>query len=402
MITLDNNQNALLAILRNALWGEAEELPEADWEAVGRLAKQQGVQWMLYPGAKPCSTVPADRLQLWRGMLFSSMVQNERLNAVQNQLFTWLSERKIRAAVLKGTSCSAFYPNPEARTLGDIDILIDEENMETVGRYLQEQGYAAPDYDHDFHARYCAGAIVIEVHHAATEIPEGPGGKRVAEEMSKFLDECRAEKAGELTFPTLSDRHQALMLLLHMERHMLKGGIGLRQLCDWCMFVNGSDSAHWDTTLELLNRCGLTTYAKVITKTCVQHLGLAPERAVWCMDVDDSLADAMLEDLLRGGNFGAAQQETMSNLFTDRNQLSTGSSGRVRGLLSTLSKLAYFHWPWTKKYKIILPVFWVYIPLRYWVRSLLGLREKKNVLQVMGTSDRRQKLYQALHLYEIK
>ena len=130
MITLDHNQTALLTILRNALWGTAEALPEADWEAVEKSAKDQGVQWTLYLGAKSCGAVPADRLQVWRSILFSGMVHNEKMNAAQSGLLLWLSEQGIRAAVLKGTGCSAFYPTPEARILGDVDILVDEENLE--------------------------------------------------------------------------------------------------------------------------------------------------------------------------------------------------------------------------------------------------------------------------------
>ena len=46
----------------------------------------------------------------------------------------------VRAAILKGTSCSRYYPFPEARPLGDIDVLVDRECVNAVGEYLESRG----------------------------------------------------------------------------------------------------------------------------------------------------------------------------------------------------------------------------------------------------------------------
>ena len=49
---LNSPQEALLAIIQRTLWSKDIPVENADWGKIERLAKQQGVLWMLYPGMK--------------------------------------------------------------------------------------------------------------------------------------------------------------------------------------------------------------------------------------------------------------------------------------------------------------------------------------------------------------
>ena len=404
----DKSQNVLLMLIRNALWRSTEALPDADWDVVEKYAQDQGVLWIAYIGAKAlkqssCSLqmIPKERLKNWRSALYTGTFYNDQINGVQMHLIQWMAENKVRAAILKGTSCSRYYPFPEARPLGDIDVLVDRECVNAVGEYLESRGYTKSQHEHEFHVGYYGTETTVEVHYAGTSIPNSAGGRAVAEEMTHFLDDTQMACIGEMTFPVLSDAHQALMLLLHMERHMVDSGIGLRQLCDWTVFVNGTVGVTWKKDiLGLLNRCGLLVYAKVLTKACVLFLGLDATKAEWCLDTDDELARAMMEDVFRGGSMGAAVTEGMGSLFTDRAHMGDGRQTKLKGLIGRLTRLANQHFPYTQRYKILLPVFWIYIPMRYLVRSLVGLCPKKRILAVYREADQRQKLFKALRLYE--
>lgn len=405
----DKSQNVLLMLIRSALWRSTEALPDADWDVVEKYAQDQGVLWIAYLGAKAlkqssCSLqmIPKERLKNWRSALYTGTFYNDQINGVQMHLIQWMAENKVRAAILKGTSCSRYYPFPEARPLGDIDVLVDRECVNAVGEYLESRGYTKSQHEHEFHVGYYGTEATVEVHYAGTSIPNSAGGRAVAEEMAHFLDDTQMACIGKMTFPVLSDAHQALMLLLHMERHMVDSGIGLRQLCDWTVFVNGTVGVTWKKDiLELLNRCGLLVYAKVLTKACVLFLGLDATKVEWCLDTDDELARAMMEDVFRGGSMGAADTEGMGSLFTDRAHMGDGRQTRLKGLSGRLTRLANQHFPYTQRYKILLPVFWIYIPMRYLVRSLAGLRPKKRIFAVYREADQRQKLFKALRLYEV-
>jgi len=404
MKTLSCEQRALLCLVRRAMWSEVCDLPTADWSIVENLAKEQGISWLLYLGAKYYkSQISVERIQAWRGIMLATAIRNEQINDTQNKLIAWMRDKSIRVAVLKGTSCSRFYQHPEARSLGDIDILIDPNYMDEIRDHLLQMGYKPSDQEHGFHVGYYGDGVVIEIHFAVTEPPECNGGRVVQEAMRCFLDDVHQEVIGDISFPVLSDQNQALALLLHMERHMYECGIGLRQMCDWASFMSGVSLECWQNAIQpLIERCGLLTYAKVITKTCVDYLGLDSNIVPWCCDVDLQLAAAMINDVFCQGSLGAADRDGEGSWFIDRKALGQTNGGRINTLLRNMNALAYRNWPVTKTRKVLLPFCWVYLPLRYMARSLKGLRAKKNWIRMAEASNRRQKLYKAMRLYEIE
>lgn len=190
------------------------------------------------------------------------------------------------------------------------------------------------------------------------------------------------------------------MLLMHKERHVIAGGIGLRQLCDWAVYLNNQNIC--DVLLNMCTECGLLTFVRVVTKACVRYLGLHCESVNWCGDADDALTDALMEDIFRSGNLGKADQEKDSSLFTGRAMLNNHGQNALVGLILNLNRIANDHFPITIRCKWLLPVFWLYLPLRYIVRSLFGLRKKKNIFRALKQSNKRYELHKSLHLYEVK
>ena len=155
------------------------------------------------------------------------------------------------------------------RALGDIDILVDVNQLKAVDSILREQGYSVSDCDHPFHCDYRKNSIIVEVHHAVTDLPVSKGGRAVVAMMCSFLDHAEMVEVYETRFLSFSEPHQALMLLFHIERHMVEKGIGLRQLCNWAVYINSADPDVWHTkTSHLLAEYCLLFYAKVITKVC--------------------------------------------------------------------------------------------------------------------------------------
>ena len=199
------------------------------------------------------------------------------------------------------------------------------------------------------------------------------------------------------------EAHQALLNLLHMERHMIGGGIGLRQLIDWAVFVSESSNEHWSKyTIAMLKNCGLWAYAQALTKTCVMYLGLSAEKAPWCLEIKDNLANELMQDIFRGGNMGTAEDDGMNGLFTNRSILGEKQQGALHALIETLNRRSYQNYAITRRHKWLLPLFWVYLPLRYTFRVALGRKSAKKMINAVSTSNDRYKLYKQLHLYEVK
>ena len=89
-------------------------------------------------------------------------------------------------------------------------------------------------------------------------------------------------------------------------------------------------------------------------------------------------------------------------MFADRSMLENRGQNAVVGLIVNLNRLANKHFPITIRCKWLLPLFWVYSPLRYTMRSMGGWRKEKNVIRMLKQSNKRFDLHKRLHLYEVK
>lgn len=403
MNLLSMEQQTVLLLLRKSLWGETTVLPkEVNWQTVDTVVKQQAVVPLVYDGAVALkASVPPEVLQGWKATLFRGLVRNEKLLAAQDTLMAQFAQEGIPVVVLKGSSVSRYYPQPGLRILGDIDLLVGRESVSAAKRIIETLGYEQCTSDHDFHIGYRKPGSYVELHYDVTKLPDSAGGKVTQKITARFLEDTRRETMDHHVFPVLSETHQAIMLLLHMIRHMFDLGIGLRQLCDWAVYISNADPAVFQKqTLPLLSRCGLLQYAEAATGACVHYLGLPIKNVSWCAAEKSELYRSFIADVFRSGNMGAAN-EAMGSLFTDSEAMGTGQTA-LQALVVGVNRLAYMHFPVMKQHKILLPLAWVYLPIRYFIRSMLGLRPRKSARKVAASAKKRRELYEMLGIFEIE
>jgi hypothetical protein len=400
---LSKEQQALLMLLRISLWRDSVTIPPGmDWELVGKYAKEQGVLSFLYDGAVAAKAeVPAELLTKWKNTTFQGVIRNERLLRAQDELITWFDQAGVLSVVLKGSSVARYYPQPDLRVLGDIDILVNKSDVDKARKILEEHGYVFHESDHEFHMGFTRPGSYVELHYNVTKLPDSAGGRATGKVIDTFLSDINQSCIGNYRFPVLSETNQAVMLLLHMIRHMFEFGIGLRQLCDWAVYMASVDKAYFtNEVLPILEQCGLRKYAEVAAQSCIKDLGLKNEDMIWCAGVREEECRSFMVEVFRLGNMGSADLESMGSLFTDSDSMGNNQSS-VKALLSRLTILAFCNFPITKKIKVLLPIAWIYLPLRYFVRMMWGKRPRKSFVKVMESAWKRRKLYDRVKAFDI-
>ena len=315
----------------------------------------------------------------------------------QRRILDLLEARQIPCAVLKGTSVAYLYPHPELRTIGDIDILVDEENLDEACKALQADGFA-PSYMAEKHLCLQKGAVWVEMHRMVSVFPESEKGRFTKRYMTDALRHTQVVEISGVRFPMLSDAYQIIALLAHMEQHLATSGIGLRQVCDWAVTAHALRNCFDGETLALLERCGLLRFARIMTRLCERYLGLPP--CPWTADASDALVDAMLADVLDGGNFQSQYtKRPFAAVLTDAYDVAgKGKTSLFRNYIRYLKKYLRQNEPWAKS-RLWLPAFGVFLPARWGVRVLLGKRKKVNLTHAAGMAREREKLLRELELY---
>ena len=264
----------------------------------------------------------------WEQALNRQLAANAKVVFEERKIFAALATAGVPCAVLKGSAVAQYYPKPELRSRGDIDILVQKDRFEDAAGVLLDNGFKAngginPEAKH---VEFKKNDVEIELHSRFFE----------TEEQNALLYsaiDSIVEKSGT---PVLSDILNALVVLYHIKYH-LSFGIGLRQFIDWFMFVNSvlSDELWRGGFEELAEKFGLGTLAKAAAKLGVQ-LGLIERKITWCEDVEDELCKMLLEQVLRNGNFGYKESDiarkTATVLTTKLSPLSVFRILHVRGI----------------------------------------------------------------------
>ena len=88
--------------------------------------------------------------------------------------------------------------------------------------------------------------------------------------------------------------------------HFLCQGIGLRQLCDYALVLNGvSEQIDEKLLIQILKELSLTRSYRIFGQLCVDYLGLPSEKLMIKTTYKDKhLAHLVMEDCMKGGNFG--------------------------------------------------------------------------------------------------
>ncbi len=384
-------ENAFENLLANALFGAPLALPpDTDFEAVLTLAEAHTVFGTVSEalGGLPENTLSEETLLQLQAKTVTLLRQNARLAATRAALCDHLAAQGIPSVILKGDSVARYYPTPDLRVAGDIDCLLPEAAIDAVGAHLASLGFAEGE-DHGHHATYQRDLLKIELHRAVSGLPDGPVGERLRAYLADTLDTAQAATLEGAAFPVPDAFHNALILLLHMQQHLREGGLGLRQLSDWALFVAHGLGDAATRLLTALPEVGLLRFSSLITTAAVRHLGLPQEKNPFPQGEAD-VADALFADILDGGNFGRANADYAGSAIVT---LQGGDKGGLATALSALRRKCESEWPIAEKHPVLLLYF---IP--FWVIRRLTRAPVR--LSMLRSAERRNRLYNKLALFE--
>ena len=322
-------QQQFLELLRSGLWGKPADASifqgEIDWKTILRLAKEQTVQVLVANGIE---TLPKE---LWppKVVIFKLMEVRTKtakmhllLNSVLAKITAALNAEGIPSVLLKGQGLAQNYLIPESRICGDIDLYVGEENINRAYDIIAalsnepqepEEGLTGKE----MHRNLKVDGVVVEIHRKAATTHTA----RKARLMTIWTNESLNSHFNDGTLPTInfnqvpvtvpSANFNNIFILYHAANHMLQGGIGLRQLCDWATYLSKHHSEINQKELKtILKRFNMMSVWKEFGRFAVNVLGLDPEHLplaphkLTCTNGTEFI----LKDIFDAGNFGHYKQ----------------------------------------------------------------------------------------------
>ena len=198
-----------------------------------------------------------------------------RQQIVYDRTLSLFEKYGIKNVVSKGYVLKKLYPNEEVRTMGDMDILISEENSKKTDEMLKENGYTI---DNVFvnEIGYAKSGCAIEIHTSLMDDDLGNDFDYSSyfKEKSKYALPYR----GEYTYVLKNEDH-LIYLLAHIAKHFYNEGCGIRMIMDIAVFTKKyMSSLDWDYIFVKLKNISLTyNIPKKITKVADIQLSVSAQ-----------------------------------------------------------------------------------------------------------------------------
>lgn len=392
-------QKVLIELLAGEISGKSElceeELETLDWTEVLKEAKAQTVALMVVKATSRYRKYIPNYTD-WENVAAALYAANVRVAFEEQQINNIMGNYPF--VILKGMAAASYYPNPMLRSFGDIDFLISSSQKQKIEELLSKNGYRNWERDHICHVVFKKGNAHLEMHFEIAGIPYGKAGETVREFMTGAVEHPVTAEFDGWSFPAPQDIYHGLIILLHMQHHMLGEGLGLRHICDWaCYLQKTEDKPFWSELLDVFEKIGILTYAKVISKISAMYFHInCPE---WAESADEKLCQDVMEDVLTGGNFGRKDNtRAKSGMMISEHGKSGTSRSKFSNLFWTLHHSTPTMFPIVKKCPLLYPFLDSYRALLYLVKTAKG--ERASLTKLVPEANKRKNIYDRLHLFE--
>ena len=309
-------ENYLFELLRGELWGTKlsfSQLSHTEFEELMEMAGEQTVTGLV----GDCLIKNNIKLEREDALgLYAKMKAIEKANARVNEnivSFVNFMERKgIDYIIVKGQVAGSFYPNPDARMSGDVDLYFVGENYEKIKSLVEQRlGKQLSKLSDGKHVEFEVNGVIFELHDKLSRLAT----RKHQAYWDQMIDNAILEGTDTVMIngkeiKTLSATYNAMYIFVHLFYHMTASGVGLRQLCDWARVLynpNLNDNHNVDAYRleDILKELGYFKAYKAMGAFLVEYLGLPEEQFPFALtEKDRKWVETIKKNILKRGNFG--------------------------------------------------------------------------------------------------
>ena len=283
-----------------------------------------------------------------------------------------LTERGIGYVPVKGSVIKKLYPEPDLRTMGDLDLLIQEKDRAAADEIMKSLGYERQGLGSNVWT-YKRGMVTFEIH-------VNLAGKKYwndvdyIEYFSKLFQKSRPIEGKTERHLTLEDHF--LFLCFHLAKHLCSAGAGIRMILDIALYVKHyQKQMDWDYIWQEADKLQLKEVIENLIFICKQWFHI--ETTVSSKKMETQTQSLFEEYVLSGGVFGFERDDSIRRLRKGIRE--EGSNGK---LLVKIRALLYMAFPDRKHMKDFLPALEKYpvlLPMAWVKRWGMGIHDKERV-----------------------
>ena len=308
-------------LVRAGLWGTEAQLAsygEVDYSAVLEQATDQSLIGLVAAGLEQVKDVKVPQTSVLQ--LIGQTLQIEQRNKAMNAFIALLIERMRAAGIytllVKGQGIAQCYDKPLWRSSGDVDLFLSADNyIKAKDCLLPLASSVEEEYVREKHLGLNIDGWIVELHgHLYCGLSSKVEKELDALQQDTFCGgQVRSWMNGKCQVFLLKAENDAFYVFSHILQHFYKGGIGLRQICDWCRLLwTYRDSLNDKLLEQRIKRSGLMSEWQAFGAFAVDYLGM-PADAMPFYSSDKKWsrkAKRICSFVMEVGNFGHNRDNT--------------------------------------------------------------------------------------------
>ena len=294
-------------LIRSGLWSGNttmiyDNISSDDWIAIYRESVAQTVSGLVFEGIAKCpyDSLPGNELLAkWSARTVRIANNNDKANATISAIVASLNSVGITPVLLKGQATALMYPDSSLRECGDIDFDFLDDKDFTTARSIVGKGYMLRSKnDGSFVCN--RNGVIVELHGKMFDMVN-PVQKRYLSSAISDFGFRHIDWADDPSVTILKPAPILNMLMqnLHILRHALSFGIGLRQLCDYAVCYRNLTDYEISELTMMLDKMWLRKWNRMLMSFLNTYLN-GNSRL--------SAPNALYKIVMETGNFGFAAE----------------------------------------------------------------------------------------------
>ena len=291
-----SNEKLLLNLIKIAL-GKSKKytLPNAlEWNILFDMSMKQCVPSVVLDGlnkslaSEPCQDNNGigkmDKLK-WLSMVLNMERRYTLHESISAELAAFYREAGYQMMLLKGYGLSKYWPIPNHRPTGDIDIYLMFMNSEgkdkshpaweCADKLLTEKLGIQVDNSHHHHSVFTYKGIMVENHYDFVNVHSHRSNRWIENEFKTLAltrnEEYTFDNGAKLLFP--SPLLNCLFVARHNAIHFAAEHLNLRQLLDWALFVEDRHKdIDWNYFWNIAKKMGMEKFVLCMSFISIRQL----------------------------------------------------------------------------------------------------------------------------------
>ena len=347
-----NVSEYFIKLIRSTIKDEipSEKPEDIEWRGVLNLAAYHKVDEMVFCAVEKLRNKPD---QMILDKMYAQHEKNQLVNTIQlaeaEMILNEITAKGIDILPLKGYVLKSLYPDSNYRQMGDLDYLLEEENLSKAGQILQELGYTADDVGlEDSHDVYTKKPYLeVELHRRL--LPPTEENHWYTDNIWERLH--RNKENQHIMEMNWEDFY--LYHLLHFEKHYSMDGCGIRSVIDQYYLMKClEDRLDWDYINEMLPKMNYVEFESMSRGLAMAWFDDGEMKKEW---------EGPAEFIINSGAFGTFEQyqKWVMERYKREEGINTKAGFFFRRMFMERERME-FSYPILKKHGWMLPFLWIH------------------------------------------